>query len=72
MGHTVEALPELQTLAALYTGDERLRKAVRDMASGIIAKCTDGTGVKMGAQPDQLAPVPAASSSGRDAGRESR
>ncbi|RFC49551.1 MAG: hypothetical protein DVB23_000072 [Verrucomicrobia bacterium] len=57
MGHTVEALPELQILAALDPGDERLRQAVREMASGLIAKCSGGGGVRMGAQPHQLAAV---------------
>ena len=57
MGHTVEALPELQTLAALYPDDTRLRDSVTSMAAGIIAKCTDGARVKMGAQPNQLAAV---------------
>lgn len=55
MGITVEALPELQSLAALYPEDARLKIAVRDMAAVIVSKCTDGTRVKMGAQPHQLA-----------------
>lgn len=55
MGHTVEALPELQTLTALYPGEERLRKATAAMAAGIIDQCTDRGRVRMGAQPQQLA-----------------
>lgn len=60
MGITVEALPEMLTLAAIYPGETRLQRAVQSMAAGIIAKCTDGKRVKMGAQPHQLAAVPAA------------
>jgi hypothetical protein len=60
MGQTVEALPELVTLAGLYPEDRRLGNAVRNMAGCISAKCTDGQRVKMGAQPNQLAAVPAA------------
>jgi hypothetical protein len=55
MGITVEALPELHALAKQHPDDARLQKAVRDMASVIVSKCTDGTRVKMGAQPHQLA-----------------
>jgi hypothetical protein len=57
MGITVEALPELQMLASQFPDDKRLQKAVRDMASVIVSKCTDSTRVKMGAQPHQLAAV---------------
>lgn len=57
MGITVEALPELHALAKQHPNDVRLQKAVRDMASVIVNKCTDGTRVKMGAQPHQLAAV---------------
>jgi len=57
MGITVEALPELHALAKQHPDDARLQKAVRDMASVIISKCTDGTRVKLGAQPHQLAAV---------------
>lgn len=57
MGITVEALSELHALAKQHPDDARLQKAVRDMASAIINKCTDGTRVKMGAQPHQLAAV---------------
>lgn len=55
LGFTVEALPELQALASQRPADERLKKAVRGMASVIIGKCTNGTRVKMGSQPQQLA-----------------
>lgn len=55
MGHTVEALPELQTLANLYPDDARLRGAVGSMAAEIVARCTDGMRFKMGTQPNQLA-----------------
>ena len=57
MGITVEALPELHALAKQHPDDARLQKAVRDMASVIVSKCTDGTRVRMGAQPHQLAAV---------------
>jgi hypothetical protein len=57
MGITVEALPELHALAKQHPDDARRQKAVRDMASVIINKCTDGTRVKLGAQPHQLAAV---------------
>ncbi|MFN7561988.1 MAG: hypothetical protein ACK5TH_09430 [Prosthecobacter sp.] len=57
MGITVEALPELHALAKQHPDDARLQKAVRDMASVIVSKCTDGKRVKMGAQPHQLAAV---------------
>jgi hypothetical protein len=59
MGITVEALPELLTLATLHPADTRIQKATQDMAASLIAKCTDGKRVKMGAQPNQLAAVPA-------------
>jgi hypothetical protein len=58
MGITVEALPELLTLSRLYPEDTRLKTVVSAMASSLIEKCTDGTKVKMGAQPNQLAAVP--------------
>lgn len=61
MGITVEALPELRTLAGLYPDDTRLHQATENMSASIIAKCTDGKRVKMGAQPNQLAAVPARS-----------
>ncbi|HEY1052683.1 MAG TPA: hypothetical protein VGE39_23090 [Prosthecobacter sp.] len=57
MGMTVEALPELQTLAALQPEDMRLKAAVRAMTSLILCKCTDGTRVKMGSSVVQLAAV---------------
>ncbi len=59
MGITVEALPELQTLAKLYPDDMRLRNATQSMAASIISKCTDGKRTRMGSQPNQLAATPA-------------
>jgi hypothetical protein len=58
MGITVEALPELQTLAKLHPDDKRLRDAMQSMAASIISKCTDGKQSKMGSQPHQLAAIP--------------
>jgi len=55
MGVTVEALAELKALARLYPADSRLGNAVQTMAGSIIAKCTDGRRVKMGAGPGQMA-----------------
>ncbi|WP_395740750.1 hypothetical protein [Prosthecobacter sp.] len=55
MGMTVEALPELQILTALYPNDGRLKIAVQAMAGSVIAKCTDGKQVKLGAGVTQLA-----------------
>jgi len=57
MGHTVEALPELQLFAAVFPDDARLRDATALMAAGLVAKSTDGRRVKMGAAPHQLAAV---------------
>jgi hypothetical protein len=57
LGVTVEALPELHVLAKQHPDDARLQKAVRDMASTLVNKCTDGARVKLGAQPHQLAAV---------------
>lgn len=57
MGMTVEALPELQTLAGLYPDDGRLKSAVQVMAGSIVGKCSDGQRVKMGAALAQLAAV---------------
>jgi hypothetical protein len=66
MGITVEALPELLTAADLYPDDLRLQAAVSSMASSLIEKCTDGSNVKMGAQPNQLAAVPRVHSTHRN------
>jgi hypothetical protein len=55
MGLTVDALPELQLLAALYPEDERLQAAVPEMAGLIVGKCTDGQRVKLGTALGQLA-----------------
>lgn len=57
MGITVEALPELLKLARQFPEDIRLQQAVRDMAASLVAKCTDGKRVKLGAQPHQLSAV---------------
>ncbi len=57
MGMTVEALPELLTLTAVYPDDTRLKTAVQAMAGHIIAKCTDGKRVKLGSAVAQLAAV---------------
>ena len=62
MGITVEALPEMLALAALHPGETQWQRATESMAASIIAKCTDGKRVKMGAQPHQLAAVPCAAS----------
>lgn len=59
MGMTVEALPELQTLAGLYPDDGRIKTAAQVMAGSIIAKCSDGQRVKLGAGVAQLAAVAA-------------
>ena len=59
MGITVEALPELITLARLYPEDTRLAAAVQTMAASLIAKSSDGSRVKMGS-PHQLAALPLA------------
>jgi hypothetical protein len=55
MGLTVDALPELQLLAALYPEYERLQAAVPEMAGLIVGKCTDGQQVKLGTALGQLA-----------------
>ncbi|OYW72496.1 MAG: hypothetical protein B7Z37_24725 [Verrucomicrobia bacterium 12-59-8] len=59
MGMTVEALPEMQTLAGLYPDDGRLKIAVQVMADSIVGKCSDGQRVKMGSAVAQLAAVAA-------------
>ena len=58
MGITVEALPEMLAMSALYSDDARLKAALSLMASSLIEKSMDGKQVKMGAQPNQLAVVP--------------
>ncbi|HBJ83987.1 MAG TPA: hypothetical protein DDZ88_08985 [Verrucomicrobiales bacterium] len=55
MGLTVDALPELQVLAALHPEDARLQASVSSMAGLIVGKCTDGQRVKLGAAAAQLA-----------------
>jgi len=51
-------LPELLALAGLYPDDARLAVAVKMMAGSILAKCTDGRRVRMGASPGQIAALP--------------
>ena len=41
-----------------FPGDTRLASALQTMAASPFAKCTDGTRVKMGASPHQLAALP--------------
>ena len=55
LGLTVDALPEMIALSRLHPQDPRLQSATKEMASLIMAKCTDGRRVKLGAQPEQLA-----------------
>jgi hypothetical protein len=57
MGITVECLPELMPLVPHASASERLRGAIDRVAASLVEKCTDGTRVKMGAQPHQLAAV---------------
>lgn len=57
MGITVECLPELMPLVPHLSDPERLRGALDRVASSLVEKCTDGTRVKLGAQPHQLAAV---------------
>lgn len=57
MGITVECLPELIPLVPHAAASDRLRNALDRVAASLIEKCTDGTRVKLGAQPHQLAAV---------------
>lgn len=57
MGITVECLPELMPLLPLLGNQDRLRPALDRVAASLVEKSTDGTRVKMGAQPHQLAAV---------------
>lgn len=57
MGLTVEALPELQAVAALHPAEARLPMAVRMMTGLIVCKCTDGKRVRLGSSVAQLAAV---------------
>lgn len=55
MGITVECLPELMPLVEPLPETDRLRQALDHVAASLVEKCSDGTRVKMGAQPHQLA-----------------
>jgi len=57
MGITVECLPELMPLLPHLGNQDRFRAALDRVAASLVEKCTDGTRVKMGAQPHQLAAV---------------
>ncbi len=59
MGITVECLPELLSLQVHFPDHSGLNAAIDQVAASIIEKSTDGTRVKMGAQPHQLAAVAA-------------
>jgi len=59
MGITVECLPELHTLLPFVADQPRLRAALDAVSASLLEKCTDGTRVKLGAQPHQLAAVAA-------------
>lgn len=55
MGITVECLPELMPLVEHLPEPARLRHALDRVAANLVDKCSDGTRVKLGAQPHQLA-----------------
>ena len=57
MGITVECLPELMPLLPHVEDQEPFRNALDRVAASLVEKCTDGTRVKLGAQPHQLAAV---------------
>jgi hypothetical protein len=57
MGITVECLPEVMPLLPHLGNQDRFRIALDRVASSLVEKCTDGTRVKMGAEPHQLAAV---------------
>lgn len=59
MGITVECLPELISLQASFPEHAGLAAAINQVAASLVEKCTDGTRVRMGAQPHQLAAVAA-------------
>jgi hypothetical protein len=59
MGITVECLPELKPLLPHLGNQDRFRAALDRVAASLVEKSTDGTRVKMGAQPHQLAAVAA-------------
>lgn len=57
MGITVECLPELIPLLPHVSEADRLRSALDRVAASLVEKSTDGTRVRLGAQPHQLAAV---------------
>ena len=59
MGITVECLPELHSLLPHVADLPRLRTTLDAVSASLVEKCTDGTRVKLGAQPHQLAAVAA-------------
>ncbi len=59
MGITVECLPELIPLVAQLSDPGRLRGALHRVAASLVEKSREGTRVRLGAQPHQLAAVAA-------------
>ncbi len=57
MGITVECLPELMVLEKHFPELDGLKPAIDRVAASLVEKSSDGTGVRMGAQPHQLAAV---------------
>lgn len=57
MGITVECLPELIPLLPHVSEADRLRTALDRVAASLVEKSSDGTRVRLGAQPHQLAAV---------------
>lgn len=59
MGITVECLPELLLLDPHFPDHTRLKSATDRVAASLVGKSTDGSRIRMGAQPHQLAAVAA-------------
>jgi hypothetical protein len=59
MGITVECLPELHSFVPHFPDREDLEGAADRVAASLVEKCSDGTRIRMGAQPHQLAAVAA-------------
>lgn len=57
MGITVECLPELMVLEKHFPELDGLKPAIDRVAASLVEKSSDGTRVRMGAQPHQLAAV---------------
>lgn len=57
MGITVECLPELMPLHRHCADRERLQAALDRVAASLVEKCSDGSRIRLGAQPHQLAAV---------------